>query len=273
MNECKKCKRLIEKALYNELNSEETVFFNSHLGSCSECAHEFEELKSTLTLFKTQTQTDLNENFMNNFWELLEPKLEKKKPLFERLTRFTSSFRFTTTWKYQLTGAVALLITGIFIGKYLNGGNGQEIQNILPGNKTTFVQPAANIEASNYIERSKVLLLGLMNFDPATDDTNAISLAHQREISRDLITQASQLKEGLKNPSQQELKKLVSDIELILLQIANLETKYDLSGIDLIKDGVKTKGIFLKINIQEMKESSKETIPQKNKSEKGNKKI
>ena len=157
------------------------------------------------------------------------------------------------------------------VGKYLNTGTPDQLSPSNQG-KQVMAQPAVNVEAANYIERSKVLLLGLVNFDPATDDLETISLPHIQKISRELLDQTPGLKAGLKDPSQQQLKQLVSDLELILLQIANLEAKNDVPGIELIKDGVNSKGIFLKINIQEIQGNNR-THVQKNKTKSGSSNI
>lgn len=275
MNECKKCKRMIEKALYEDLNNEESKFFYEHLKSCGECSKEFEELKSTLDLFKTESKPEPNPAFINDFWNLLEQKLENnKQSLVIKSKEYIKSLRFNFTWEYQLAGAAALLLIGIVIGRYLITGQNTSEQLLITGKEKAVVeQPAVNIEAANYIERSKVLLLGLMNFDPQTDDIETISLPKQMEISRELLGQTAGLKTGLNNSRQQQLSKLVSDIELILLQIANLETKHDLSGIELIQDGVRTRGIFLKINIEEMKNTGIYSTPQKKQERNEEKKI
>jgi len=275
MNECKRCKRMIKKALYEELNNKESKFFYEHLKLCGECSKEFEELKNTLDLFKTQPKPEPDPAFINDFWNLLEPKLaNKKQPLNIKYMGYIKSLRFNFTWKYQLAGAAALLLIGIFIGRYFISEQTKSTQFSIPGNERAVAeQPAVNIEAANYIERSKVLLLGLMNFDPATDDIETISLPKQKEISRELLEQTAGLKTELNNSRQQQLSKLVSDIELILLQIANLETKHDLSGIELIQDGVRTRGIFLKINIEEMKKASTDSTPKKKLERKEEKKI
>ena len=277
MNECKKCEDLFEKALYDEMSNEETLFFNEHLASCKECASQYEELQNTLALVKMHKRPEPEETFMNNFWENLEPQLEtrkpvkKKKALFPWLKDFTGQLNFIYRWKYQLAGGLALLVVGFMVGKYLNTGTPDQLS---PSNlgKQVMAQPAVNVEAANYIERSKVLLLGLVNFDPATDDLETISLPHIQKISRELLDQTPGLKAGLKDPSQQQLKQLVSDLELILLQIANLEAKNDVPGIELIKDGVNSKGIFLKINIQEIQGNNR-THVQKNKTKSGSSNI
>jgi hypothetical protein len=42
---------------------------------------------------------------------------------------------------------------------------------------------------------------------------------------------------------------LMNQLELILLQIANLEAEHDLSAVELVRDGIARDGLLLKINI------------------------
>ena len=275
MNECKKCELLFEKALYGELNLTQKEFFSSHLDSCKNCLANFNELKDTLNAANQYIRPEPDDNFMNNLWETLEPKLPKKKQsLLSRWSDFINSVRFHFSWKQSLAGGIAILIIGIFIGKYLsdNGKTNREL-SIPIENETDLRQTALNIEAANYIERSKILLLGIMNFDPSTDDIESISLPQQKQISRELLSQASELETNLKDPSQQQLKRLVADIGLILLQIANLDSKQELTGIELVKQGVNSKAIILKINIHEINAGGKENYRRDKPTKNGNKKI
>ena len=66
---------------------------------------------------------------------------------------------------------------------------------------------------------------------------------------------------------QNQIYNLISDLEVILLQIANLESEYNLPAIEMVKNGVDRKGILLKINIEEMRKY-KSAEPNKSKKEK-----
>ena len=266
MNKCKKCENLFEKALYNELDELEKEFFHEHLTSCKDCTRKFEELEATLELVKMNKKREPDETFMENFWETLEPNLRNKKSVIHPLhLRIPDWLSFNFKWKYQIAGGLALLILGFFLGKYLTGGNESANTNIQPGKaKTEFSENAVNAEASKYLERSKVILLGITNFDPSKEDDEVVSLQYMKKISKQLAAQGVVLKDDLRDPSQQELKRLVTNLEIIMLQIANLETKHDANGIELIKDLVNNKGIFLKINIQQLLENSREQNEQKN---------
>ena len=87
----------------------------------------------------------------------------------------------------------------------------------------------AHIEkAQLFLQRSQVLLLGIVNAD--TDD-----LSKQKQISHDLIQQASTLQNDLKDPRYRRLRSLISELQVILLEIADLQKQGDLQGVDMFK--------------------------------------
>ncbi len=117
------------------------------------------------------------------------------------------------------------------------------------------VQRAALDErASRYLERSKVLLLGLVNLEPAAGEAAALNLPRERELARALVQEAGPLQAALTAADQQRLRALIADLEVILLQIANLESGYDVPAIELVRSGVDRRGILLKINLTEMQQ-------------------
>ena len=55
---------------------------------------------------------------------------------------------------------------------------------------------------------------------------------------------------------ERRLRELVFELELILIQIANLETTGDLEAVDLIRDTVSNKEVLLKINLEKMRSTA-----------------
>jgi len=260
MKECKYYKSQFEKALYDELSQHDKEEFEKHLSNCADCSKEYEELKNTLETVRSYKREEPNKEFINDFWKVLSPKLNKQSKFSIWFEEIKSVILFNGKISYQISAALAILIIGVVIGKYWFGGNNIIVNPDNNGNSSS-TQIAVQAKADRYIERSKVLLLGIMNFDPEFDDFETISLLIQQKISKGLLSEAASLKDDLKKPRNRQLKELVSDIEIILMQIANLEEQHDIDGIDLIKSGVDKKGIFLKINIQEMKQSSDAITP------------
>jgi len=281
MNTHTKYEKLFEKALNNEMNDSELQIFNNHLTSCAACSEEFKELKNTLAVFRSVKKSEPDTEFMNNFWEILEPKLSvkpesRKAGLFsnalvhfsEWLQNLKYLFQYKLTWKYQFAGAAVLLFTGIIIGRYFLSGTEVPVRHTAAENNVVREAAYPLTETAEYLERSKVLLISMMHFDPSEDDAEIINLPQQQKISKELLVKSAALKDQLKD---EQMKNLISDIELILLQISNLELKNGLSAIELIQDGVNSRGIILKINIGEMKKLSEENFETRNTTNTGTK--
>jgi hypothetical protein len=113
------------------------------------------------------------------------------------------------------------------------------------------------LRTQNYIERSKLILLAMVNFDPKTEDPYALDLPYQQQISRELVQEASLLRKDLSESKQRRLENLIASLEMILLQIANLESENDLDAIELIKEGADSQGILMEINLTDLRRSFK----------------
>ncbi|MGH9856602.1 MAG: hypothetical protein ACRD4B_02040, partial [Acidobacteriota bacterium] len=121
-----------------------------------------------------------------------------------------------------------------------------------PG-ETPVIQANLDQRTQQFLGRSEIILLGLVNYDPQIDEPAGLDITRQKAVSRNLIHEASYLKRQLADGDDRRLEKLVTDLELILLQIANLEEKEDVPEIELVKSGVDRKGLLLKINLEQMK--------------------
>ena len=92
----------------------------------------------------------------------------------------------------------------------------------------------------------------MANFNPNTDDAATLNLSSQRRISEDLVQEAAYLKTALADPSETRLRELVADLEIILLQIANLEDEYDLDAVEMVQKGVDTQGVLFRIDLSKV---------------------
>lgn len=115
------------------------------------------------------------------------------------------------------------------------------------------LQPASlDARTSRYLERSKILLLGLVNMETEGETPAMSNVQHKQAVARELVNEAGTLRAELSEADRQRLESLVADLEVILMQIANLEAGYDVPAIELVKSGVERQGLLLKINLTEM---------------------
>jgi hypothetical protein len=206
-------------------------------------------------------------NFFDGYWDRLAERMDKERMVPTSRDRwwesvFSGRGRIFPRWAYQAVASVLLVVVGIFIGRMLFTPGQVMDQPATMAQSVT--DPGSQINVSqrafDYIQRSKVIVLAISNFDPENQDPYALDLPYQQQVSRELVQEASWLKEELSRKRQRRLQELVSDLEVILLQIANLEAGSDMSAIELVQDGVKSRGILFKIHLAQFKDGSKANL-------------
>jgi len=261
MINCRTSKDRMIEALYGDLDPAEKERFDDHLRSCPECASEYSVLGATLSLMDQRERPDPGPAFWDGYWDRLsrrkiweEAGEAPRTSLGARLVRALSGI---PRWSYQAAGAAALIFIGILIGSRLintPGGTGRvdTAAGSAPLSTRGAGDSGAVVQAENYMERSKILLLGLVNYDAATEDAYAFDLGRKKTMSRELAAEAPAIRGALNDRGQKRLRDLVSDLEVIMMQIANLGSGQDVEGVELIKQGVDKRGIFLKIDLDRM---------------------
>ena len=278
MSECRKFRTYFAESLYGELDMKRKKSLEEHLAGCRACSKEYEEMVRTLKVMDKKIVPDPGPEFWDGYWDRLERRMNAEgrfeagaaaaeEALEPRPAR--ARFVFFSRWAYGVVGAAALLAVGILIGRFFIGRPRIVAQKPGPTGQT-LVQPAAGgdlaARTSQYFDRSKVVLLALLNFDPQTKDPYGLNIPLQKKMSRELVQEAVLLKNDLRNANQRRLEQLVSDLEMILVQIANLESENDLSAVEMVRLGVESKGVLFKINLSEMKQvkSRSRTAPAPN---------
>lgn len=258
MMNCPKCKDMMIEALYGELQPAERELFDAHLRSCPDCASEYSVLGATLRVMDKKRTPDPGAAFWDGYWARLAARMDRegaagpaRLPLAPRAGSF---WTLLPRWSYRLAAGAALLAAGILIGRSLLSPP-RMISPLQISPATSSAVPVSNdptVRAQQYIERSQILLLGLVNFDPKTEDIYALDLPRKKAISREMVTQAADIRAALTDPRQKRLRELVSDLQVIMMQIANLGAGKDLDGVEIVKGGIEQKGIFLKIDLTRM---------------------
>jgi len=262
MSDCKKCRSLFLEAFYQELDAQTKRFFRDHLLVCDKCQSEFNEMKSTLKFMSKRVRPEPPKEFWGSYEERLAQRIKREEAYqVEReswWSKIADAFRFAPKWAYQAAAALVLIVVGVFIGRMVFAPSASELQQASqqPG-IITQQQPGTELvhRTQNYIERSKLILLALVNFDPATEDPYALDLPYQQRVSKELVQEASYLKRELAESDQQRLENLIVDLERVLLQIANLESENDFEAIELVKEGVNNRGILMEINLTDLRRS------------------
>jgi len=260
---CKQIQELFLDALYNELDVDHREAFEAHLTSCKNCSHEYAKMKEALSIMDKRTRTEPDQDYWDQYWSKLDARMKvdlSTSPAKSDMFRWRPAK--IPAWAYGIA-AMLLVAIGIYVGRTYFGNvhtaGVSESANIMP--PPVLAPDSSTLEAMAYLERSKNLLIGLTNLDE--QHHVSVDLSHHQKVSRELIERGNILTVALNKPDQQLLRQLVQDLQLILLQLANVEVAPGVPAIELVKKGVNEKSILLKINLEEMKAAARQSSPDK----------
>ena len=244
MKTCKQVRRSFIEALYDELDPEEKKTFDVHLESCIRCNRAFRKMKRALKVMNQRVRTEPDQQYWDGYWDRLEKRMQHERQIVPQTIQWQR-------WMYRAAAVLLLVGAGVLLGRFW-----VPTQTGITENRSVevpVVQTSLDQRTQQFLGRSEIILLGLVNYDPETEETASLDMTKQKAVSRNLIHEASYLKRQLADNDDRRLEKLVADLELILLQIANLEETKDVPEIELVKSGVDRKGLLLKINLEQMK--------------------
>ncbi len=268
---CKDCEKLLVEALYDELSAPQKQQFQAHIDDCKSCREAFLGMQATLQIMNKRERSEPQSAFWDNYWDNLEDKLEVS-PTARPKTAFMHS------WTFRLMAAAVVLISGIFIGREWSSLDRQLSEDfaqenlVVPDNRQnnvpqilnnpqgnpSFASRAVQMRAANYLDRSKVLVLGLINLDEDTDELDSFDFSQHTRVSNELLQEAGYLKQALNTPQSRRLQSLVVDLEAILLEIATLSQQSDIPSVERVRTDVENRGILFKINMEELRRQLKE---------------
>jgi hypothetical protein len=258
---CDHAREFFTEGLYGELSPELQKELTGHIASCASCSREYQALKETLAIMDGRRIPEPREAFEAGLWNRINAQLGTREtgaratgdraPIPGR--KVATRPAAMPAWAYGIAATI-LLAVGFYLGKTYFGTHQPEIvQRSSPPALAPLPESedSATSQAVAYLQRSKNLLIGLANLD--AEHRATIDLKHNQEVSRELIEQADVLTVSLNKPSQQQVRQLIMDLEVILVQLANIEVKPGVPAIEMVQKGIDQKSILLKINLEEMR--------------------
>lgn len=245
--------------LFDELTETDRARFESLVDSGTIDLVELDGLRQTLNIMSLDEPAPPPDRFWDNYYGNLLQRLSNveaadswtarlRYPPSRFLDRMTPRVRLTA----QVAFAAAVLLVGVLLGRTVLAPDRSAVsqQNVAAG-----AGPSVDLAAEaahQYLGRSKVLLLGIVHSE--NGDAADLNLPRRKEMARELVMAAADLKPSLEDADMRRLHELISEIEMIMIQIANLEAEYDLPAVDMVREGVERKALLFKINVEEMRQ-------------------
>ena len=258
-----KSHRWVQEQLYDlireTLDAKERHAVESHLARCIDCRHELEELRSVVARVP-QGSYNPSADRQEMFWQLFVQRVERRiaadpdraPSWVERLRDVILGHRAGFVLGFGSALLVAAAVAGIWMITQNNLTDDARQLARQQSEIPTIHKASLEERTQQYLDRSKILLVGLINTDPREAEKSKMSFSREVEVSKQLVIESRELAAEMNGPSHQRLKRLVTDLELILLQIATLQGELHSPAIEIVKGGVERRDILLKINVEEI---------------------
>lgn len=250
----------LRKHLYDIASGDPTLEFRlkkkveDHLASCRRCARELRLLTAAVNLTRTSLPAP-SDHRSSEYWDRFTSSLENRirsKEYEQKNGSFSLRGVLLDIFLFRRR-SVALLGSGLAVGIILGfiffrhspspGPQPPLTKTLTDAPVTTPIQLA---RMQTYFRKSKTLLIGIENMK--TDDEAGLDLSAERTASRELLREARYLKY---QPLDNRSARLITNLERILIELANLKQETGLPGVEIIRGGIQQENLLFKIRMAE----------------------
>jgi hypothetical protein len=237
--------------LQGVLTESEREAVGSHLRSCQACAKELEAIRALTDLQRT-TAYDAAATRPPEFWEELLDEVDRRttphQPSPAWYRRLAGWFipdrvpqrRLALGFAALLIVATSALVTWTVLRQSPHAPVVAETVAAPP------TVPVERTRFEKYLRKSRTLFVGVANMKVPEDqpaDLNA-----EQQISRELVSEARALRQ---EPLDLHSAQLISDLEKIQIELANMGPEASTPGVALIRQGIESNNLLFKIRMAE----------------------
>ncbi len=254
-----KVRRMLYDYVRGPLGEEEMRLVNEHLGRCGECAEEAAALRSLLRIVPDASKkpsAGLPDSYWTGFANEVMGQIGTRpvsRPGFvDRIFGISGIPGGLPVIARRLSLGLAVAAAAAVVLYFAIPGMPEEpapavteaVTQMPPDSLTVFDR-----RLSEYFKRSKTLLVGVSNIDPA--EGQSIDLGAERRISRSLLQEARYLRTG---PVDPRAYRLLRDLDQIMIGLANSDAGSAYPAVDMIRNGIENKNLLFKLRMQETRQ-------------------
>jgi|GEM_PF-1866065 len=220
MSKCNQ-KYLVVDYFFDELKSEVKPHFENHLNECKICKEHLESLAEASQVIKAHKREKPTRELLRNYHLQLQNEFGVNEGWEFSPKMILDKFILQPSIAIRLAEAFVLILIGIFIGRtfiWQQGSNpvSDELFSVASGSSVE------QLILKNYLQQTEMIFLDVANLDPV-EDQQLISNLVQSAKYKYLLQKTLLLRERAKEFEDHQLSDVLSQIELILLELYNME--------------------------------------------------
>jgi hypothetical protein len=249
-----KIRRLLFDHIKNETSPAERRTVEKHLEVCAACRRELETMRTALsaTVSPVRPSDRLPDAYWDTFAHSVERRIERGVPKRAGRSLIPGQIELLLLGnrRWALASGAAAVAIGLLMLWQQPGTPPADprtpVRNPLPSSTT-------GQRMDRVFRRGKALLVGLDNLRPVAGGT--VDLSAERRASRELVEETRALRDVPMNPRS---AMVVRDLERLLIELANTDTRASLPDVDIIRNGMRQENILFRLR---MAEGSRDSIP------------
>jgi len=249
-------RHLLDEYAAGELTPEAARSCDEHIAGCPSCRADLREIREARAVLHrglTLPSEERDEEFWRAFASSVEARLgtpARRNPFADAAARMAAFIHANRRPLLAGSGALAAAALAAFFWLRIPAPG----EPALAGG--TGIADTAAAKLHDYLQRSKVLLIGVENARSAGGAPPDLSL--ERRQSRALVTEARLLRG---EPLDARSARLVRELEKIMIQLSNTDERRD---VEIVRTGVRQNNLLFKIRMTESvleSGSAERTIP------------
>lgn len=251
MSCCRKWREHCVEAVYGELDGERRTAFAEHRQTCPRCAAELDRLSSTVAMLRREMPPRPRPGELDA-WARLSPAIAE---LDERARHPRPRRRIVLGYPAAAAMAAALVVLGLGLGLLLRAPATLPVPGPLGVRPPATTAAAADIDTQlgRYLERATPLLLAVANRRSAGAEAVGFEPAVERRRADQLAGEAAEIRAKLAEHGRRRQADLVTDIEVVFLQIANLPEREYRRGLEMVRATIETQALLFQLSVEEMR--------------------
>jgi hypothetical protein len=244
MNKCDQ-KYLVVDYFFDELNGEQRQQFEDHLTGCNVCEEQLAVLAETSQVVKKYQREQPQKTLLRNYQLQLKSKFNERVPFTSRIDIILEKFVRQPSIAIRLAEAAVFILIGVFIGKTViwqssTATVSDEINSVVS-------QPSVEqLILKNYLQETEMIFLDVANLDPVEDQELIFSLVQSTKYKY-LLQKTLLLRDQAKELEDHQLSDVLSQIELILLELYNMENSAYEETLFLIKQQLRDSHLLIEM--------------------------
>lgn len=264
---CKSVQKQLSAYLDEQLSQAEAEAALKHAQSCEKCAHMLAGFRRVQDVFiegipEKQPSPEI--------WQELQLRISADKIVLSEKQGLITWFRQIVerlfvrqpAWA-RLTAFATVTLIAIVIGtnfwhsgtvsKRMQISNSSETQlaplaSMALMNKKSLDEAFLRQKLRDYLQKSDLVLTEIENYEQP-EDVQLFDFTPEKTISKDLVNETLFIKKSLTGTQYEYLGRLIEDLEMVFLDIANLDESKAREEIEILSGAITEKDLLMKINV------------------------